>query len=325
MTLISKPVPAKGLPRLFRYLMYALPLLCLSPLFAQPLGERVGPQLPFLTSSARAAAMADAGGAIIDDFSGFGSNPGVLGLIRKSVIDYSTQRVQNGIAFEHLGIAYKTTTLDAIAFSFDILHFGGTDFYTNGDVRKLGYEVRTGLAYGRLLSEGLSTGVNFQALMTTTGPNTVWSFVGDFGFTYTPGKYIRYGLSIKGLGSDYKISAPILQTDVFTSRISKVLALSLVFDYPFADQTQKIVLALQNEKVLGETGLIYKIGIEYIPIWSPGFHMATRLGMLIRERYSEPRFGLGAGYAQFSLDYAYRYSIQDSQPSHLVTLAFSWR
>ncbi len=291
---------------------------------AQLIGQRVGPQFPFLTSTARVAALGDAGSALVDDFSGFASNPGILGLIKQSVIDYSLQRIQKGITFEHLGIAYKTTTLDALAFSLDVLHFGGTDFYTNTEVRNLGFEMRTGLAYGRSLSEAFSMGINLQALMTTTGPNSVWAFVGDIGFAYVPGKYIRYGFFLKGLGSDYNVSSSLLQTDVFTGRIARVFGVGLTIDFPFSDRTKKILVTAQNEKVIGETGLIYKLGVEYFPFWSTSFKGCVRGGFVARESNLEPRFGLGVALSMLSLDYAYGYVKRFSQPSQMITVSFAW-
>jgi hypothetical protein len=228
------------------------------------------------------------------------------------------------MTFEHLGIAYKTTTVDALAFSLDLLHFGGTDFYTNTSVRDLGFEMRTGLAYGRSLSEAFSMGINLQALITTTGPNSVWAFVGDIGFAYVPGKYIRYGLFVKGLGSDYNISSSLLQTDVFTGRITKVMGIGIAIDFPFSDYTKKILVTAQNEKVIGETGLIYKLGMEYFPFWSGSFRGCVRGGFVVRDSYLEPRFGLGVALSRFSLDYAYGYVKRFSQPTQMITVSFGW-
>ncbi len=269
--------------------------------------------------------MADAADPVLDNFSGFGTNPAVLGLLTTSLVDYSFLRVQKGITFEHLGVAYKATRVDGIAFAVDILHFGGTDFYTNASVRNLGYELRTGLGYGREIAEALAIGINVQAITSTTGPNSVWAFGGDFGLAYAPSRYIRYGLSVKGISTDYKVVAPVLRTDVFTPRISRVLALSVAIDYPFADQTEKIVLAFQNEKVVGERGIIFKFGGEYYPFWSAdAFRAAVRGGFVFRGSDLEPRFGLGISYSQFAFDYGYRYTRRYYQPSHMFTLTVKW-
>lgn len=290
----------------------------------QSIGKRVGPQFPFLAGSARLAGLADASSAMTDEFSGFGSNPSTLGMLKKSIADYATQRTQKGITFEHFGLTYKASSVEAISFSFEVLHFGGTDFYTNEDVRKLGYEARTGLAYGRLLAEGLSAGINLQALTSTTGPNSVWAFVGDVGFTYEPGKYIRYALVLKGLGSDYRVPIAMLKTDSYSSRLAKVLALGLAFDFPFDDQRKKLVVAFQNDKILGGESLLYRLGIEYLPFYSQQFRLAYRGGLIVRGIDVEPRFGIGIGYSRLNFDYSYGYIKRDSQPTHTFTLSFSW-
>jgi hypothetical protein len=221
-------------------------------------------------------------------------------------------------------MTYRTTSLDAIAFGIDVLHFGGTDFYTNSTVRNLGYEMRTGLGYGRLLGETFSMGINLQAITTTTGPTSVWAFAGDIGFAYAPGKYIRYGLFVKGISSDYKVSPSLLSTDVFTARIARLIGLSVAIDFPFSERTKKIVVAIQNEKILGEKDIVYKIGIEYFPFWSPTFKAAIRGGLVVRDIEVQPRFGLGIGYSHLSLDYAYAYTRRFNQPSHMLTLSFFW-
>lgn len=305
-------------------LAVALFLIGYAASYAQPVGEKNGPQFPFLTSSARGAGIGDATAALIDDFSGFGSNPGTLGLMKKSVVDYATQRIQQGVTFEHLGLSYKATGVDVIAFGIDILHYGGLDFYSKDTIRKLGFEMRTGIAYSRQLGEQFSLGINLQALTSTTGINTVWGFATDIGFTYAPGKYIRYGAVLKGIGSDYDVPSQILPTDYFDSRIQKVLALGIVIDYPFADRTQKVLVAVQNEKILGEAILIYKLGVEYFPLWSQTIRAGFRTGFVIREPEVQPRLGLGVGYSRFALDYAYSYTRRYSQPSHLFTISFAW-
>lgn len=290
----------------------------------QSIGKRVGPQFPFLAGSARLAGLADASSGVTDEFSGFGSNPSTLGMLKKSIADYATQRVQKGITFEHLGLTYKASSVEAISFSFEVLHFGGTDFYTNEDVRKLGYEARTGLAYGRLLAEGFSAGINLQALTSTTGPNSVWAFAGDVGFMYVPGKYIRYALVLKGLGNDYRVPIAILKTDLQSIRLAKVLSLGLVFDFPFDDQRKKLVVALQNDKILGEQSLLYRLGAEYYPSYSEQFRLAFRGGMIVRGIDIEPRFGLGIGYSQLNFDYSYGYIKRDNQPTQMFTISFYW-
>lgn len=299
--------------------------LYLSTGFSQEIGKRVGPQFPFVSSSTRGASLAGASLAIIDDFSGFGSNPSNLGMLKKSSIDYSIRRIQAGTTFEHLGFVYKATTVEALAFNFEVLHQGGTDFYTDENVRKLGYEARTGIAYGRLLMEDLSAGIDIEAMTSTTGPNSVWAVGGNIGLTYAPGRNIRYALMLRGLGSDYKVPVSLIQTDKYESRISKVLALGLVFDFPFDDHRKTFLLALQNDKILGEKGLLYRIGVEYSFLSfgnSIGFNL--RGGFLIRGLDIAPRCGLGIGVAKVSFEYAYEYLKSKNQPAHSFTFSYKW-
>lgn len=297
----------------------------LSTGLAQELGKRVGPQFLFLSSSTRGASLADASLAIIDDFSGFGSNPSNLGMLKKSSIDYSIHRIQQGVTFEHIGFVYKATSVEAISFNFEVLHQGGADFYTDETVRKLGYEARTGIAYGRLLTEDLSAGIDLQAITSTTGPNSVWALGGNIGLTYAPGRNIRYALMLKGLGSDYKVPASLVQTDRYESRITKVLALGLAFDFPFDDHQKSFLLALQNDKILGEKGLLYRIGVEYSLLsFGNSIRFNFRGGFIIRGLDIAPRCGIGLGVAKVSFDYSYGYLKSKNQPSHSFSLSYKW-
>ncbi|MBI5472055.1 MAG: hypothetical protein HY961_06885 [Ignavibacteriae bacterium] len=291
---------------------------------SQQVGRRVGPQFPFLVSSARLTGMADASIAVVDDFSGFGSNPATLGMMKKSVVDYTNQRVKKGITFEHIGIAYKATPDEAVAFDAEVLHYGGIDFYTKNEVRDLGFEARAGITYGRVLSEGLSAGLSLQALTSTTGTTSVWAFATDIGFTYAPGRYIRYALSLKGLGSDYDVPGGILLADTYSKRLAKVLSIGLAFDYPYDDKEKRLVIAFQNDKVLGEKTLLYRFGIEYTPFYAGILQPSIRGGLVVRGLDVEPRFGLGIQYSQFGVDYGYRYSKREFQPSHVFTFSVDW-
>lgn len=311
----------KSVARILGTLIEAFMLVSLlgEPVAAQTLGERVGAQFPHLTVNARSASLADATVALIDDFSGYWSNPSILGFVRKSSVDYSARRVSKGITLEHLGFVHDVAMTGVFAASFDILHFGGFGSYTNGQIRERGYETRMRISYGRLMTDRLAAGVTLQAYNSTTDMESVWGFSGDIGLAYAPGRYLRYGVSLRGLGSYYNVKAPIVETDVEDKRLPKSLSAGMVLDFPFAEYTQRVVILMENEKIIGEPLLLYRLGVEY----QPASLLALRIGLVFREPEIESRTGIGVVLSKFSVDYAYRYSRRGG-PSHFLTIIYSW-
>jgi hypothetical protein len=289
---------------------------------AQTLGMRVGPQLPYVTPDARSAGLGDASIALIDDFSGNWINPSTMAFSAKSGVNYSAYRISEDAMLQHLGFVVDMGDQNAIAGTFDILHFGGFNYYGNNSIRSRGAEMRTGFSYARRIADGLAAGVSVRLLNSTTDNKTVSAIASDVGVTYAPTRYIRYGFSIRNLGSDYDVtSVQVLQTDVNTKRLSQVIGLGLAFDYPFDEHQQRIVVGMDAEKILGEDFVLYKFGVEYQPVASVLF---MRLGGRLRSSEFEPRVGLGLGVSVLRLDYAYLYSRRDGIPSHIATISASW-
>lgn len=291
---------------------------------AQPVGERVGSQLVHVFTSAYAAAMGDASVAFIETYSGFGSNPATLGFIADSKAEFSSTRLRKGEVFDHIGVVYKPAAKEVLAANFDILHFGGVDFYTDATVRRRGFESRWGVSYGRMVGSALAVGFNLQALNATTDVQSSWGLTTDIGLLYAPSRYIRYGLTLKGLGSSYDVRVPILPTDVNDSRVSKTLAMGLLFDLPSVDREEVFRMAVQNEKIFGEALIIYRVGMEYARVLISDLSLSFRTGFVLRGSEFEPRWGVGVRYSKFSVDYGYRYSRRDAQPSHAFSASVSF-
>lgn len=287
---------------------------------AQPLGERVGPQFPFVSSNARAAGLGDAADVLLGDFSGADANPATLSFLSFSSIDYSFHRINRDVSMQHLGMTLRGATNTGFAASIDVLHYGGFDFYSNNALRERGFEIGGRLGFGVLLGDDLAAGLAVQVFSATTDSDAVWGVAADIGFSYAPGKYHRFGLVFHGLGSEYRVDNPILSPDRTDRRLPRVVSLGVSFDYPLGGTGSRFLTAFQNEKIIGERGILYKFGLEY----KPAAAIALRVGGRIRHSEVEPNVGLGVFAGRIVLDYAYRYSRRDALPSHIVTLGVLW-
>ncbi|MFN0157106.1 MAG: hypothetical protein ACKVRP_03425 [Bacteroidota bacterium] len=291
------------------------------PAAAQPLGERVGPQFPFLSTNARSGALGDASGSLLGSFAGVEVNPATLAFLSASSIDYSFNRISESVSLQHLGGAFMGGAGLGFSAGVDMLHFGDFNFYSDGKLRDLGFEIAGRIGFGMMVGEDLSAGLALQLYNATTDTNAVWGVAGDLGFSYAPAQYYRFGLALRGVGSDYEIGNHVLAPDKEDPKIPRRVVLGVVFEYPIGLRGGKFLAAFENEKILGERGILYKLGVEY----SPATAIAFRVGSKVRGDEIEPSAGLGLGVAGISLDYAYRYSRRDERPSHLITLGVSWR
>jgi hypothetical protein len=294
-------------------------LIC--PVFAagQSLGEKTGPQIVFINPNARASALGEATSAVIDDASGVALNPSILGFVDASFVSYSFMRVYSGVSFQDILLAINTGREDAISMHLGLLHYGGIAFVGDPEVRSRGFELKGAFAYGRKIFDGLSIGASLGFLNSTTDPEDVWAFDGQIGIAYAPMKLVRYAVTLRGLSSDYDVSNPILGTDVQSSSVPKILTMGLMFDYTFAQKSQRLVVVMENEKLLSEPLILYKFGFEY----SLSRFISARLGGRVRGSEFEPRSGLGVDISPFRIDYGYLYSRRDERPSHTVTLSFT--
>jgi hypothetical protein len=283
---------------------------------AQALGRRVGPQFPHVLVNARSVAVADAAIGMVNDNAGVRTNPALLGFQRASYVSFSTAWLQKDISVQQLGVLLNSGRHDAISGHLEVLHFGGLQFYYKDDIRKRGFELRGGFSYGRVISEDLSMGAAVEFLNATTDvePTSAVSF--DIGFAYTPGKYIRAGFSLRGLGTDYRVDAPVLEPDRYDARLPRLLGLGVTFDYPIADRTQRIVIHFQNDKFIGQQGILYRFGMEYYPLLPVGF----RVGLVVRGSEVEPRAGFGLALWVLSFNYAHRFFNSGRSPSHFFTV-----
>lgn len=296
-------------------------LLTFGVAVAQPLGLSVGPQPPHLSRSARAVALGDASAALIDDESGHRENPATLGFLKKGEIGYSFHRLTEGVSLQHIATAAPVGSEAGIALSLSLLHHGNLNFYTDEFERNRGFEFSSSVGYGGIIVDRFGGGVAFEIYNSTTDTTAVWAVAVNAGVAYVPSRLFRFGFAVRGLGSEYKVENAIVQASVQDSRLPRILSLGTAFEYPFGSRGATLMVTFANDKILGEKGILYRIGIEYFT----GSFLTLRTGGVVRQNEFEPRAGIGMTAGSFSIDYGYRYSKRDTRPSHLLTLAMRWQ
>jgi hypothetical protein len=279
-------------------------------------GDRQGRQGPFLSGNARAAGLGDATGALTGGLEGVPSNPAVLAWLNGAHVEYTFHRLSPGTSLQHAGAGFPVGASSAFGIHADVLHFGGFDFLSRSEIRARGFELNGGASYSTMLTDDLAGGLSANVFNATTDADPIWAFAADAGLTYMPGRYHAFGLALRGFGTDYRIEHPVLPPDLPDARPSRTVSLAAVFDYPLDVNGQRLLVAFENDKMIGRRSLLYKAGIEYRPF----FFLALRGGIQVRGNDVEPRGGLGIAIGPLAVDYAYRYHT-GGVPSHVITLS----
>jgi hypothetical protein len=281
---------------------------------AQILGHREGNQMVFLSTSARSVALGDATAALCGEPAGLGVNPALSPFVRGPAVTLSHARLAADLSAQEVAAAFRVGTSFGFGLRVGVAHEGQLQFYTDPDIRSRGLELRAGLSAGVRITRDFSAGLLADLLHATTDADPLWGVSAGAGLAYVPGRFYRFGVSVRGFGPDYDPVNSVLPVDEHSPVVPRILTLSAALDYPLG-ASQKLLLAYQSDKIFGQDGVLFRLGAEY----APAAWVALRAGMNIREAVTEPRAGVGVTVLPLALDYAYRYNRRDG-PAHWVTL-----
>lgn len=313
-------MPSNCRVRLIGFAAILVMVLNINTGHTQVLGERIGPQIPHLSTNARSMSLGDASVALFDGSAESHANPGAIAASGVSSAAYTFNRISPVASLQHLGVTLAVGKSEAISLETDILHYGEFDFYTKPELRARGFEFTGAFAYAWSVADDLFAGIQARIWNSTTDSDPVTAGSASLGLAYAPGKYYRFGFALHGLGSDYPVRNPVVQEDVYSPRIPKSAVLGVVLDYPIGGGDDKLVASYQNDKLIGHRGVLYRMGLEYQLAGIAGF----RIGAVVRGRELEPRAGFGITTETIALDYAYQYSRRDGRPSHVTTMLVFW-
>ena len=254
-----------------------------------------------LPTSARAAGMGDAFGAMGEDLTTFEFNPAGLVQLDVPQILLTHNNWIQGVALEHFSIGMPLDSGSGIALSFDYLNLGSVDSYflfgntpvPNGSFNPDGYKI--GLGYGLALNGNFDAGLvvkYFQQNIDTS----YGELAGDFGLmAHGLIPRMSLGLSVENIGDQLQGSSLPVEFKA---------ALAYKTD-PF--QLNAFNLALDANFDLAQTeAAVINAGVEY---WYDGT-LALRAGDQISEGQLATgldglSLGAGVNLGDFELDYAF--------------------
>ena len=175
------------------------------------------------------------------------------------------------------------------------------------------------VAYSILLTPKWSAGIGQTLSKVENDLESYTTTSTLIGMQYHPDPSLSYGITFRGIGRE---STFLMQSDAITelgtASIAQELEIGGSFRYPVDFSPNKMVLSLASTKEFGQSGLLFKGGLE---LWATPW-LALRGGFLVRTRTNEdgPRFGMGLKGSWIWLDYGVAYSNRRNETQHQMTL-----
>jgi hypothetical protein len=274
--------------------------------------NEAGIRLPL--PGARAAGLADAYAAEVSDAAVMYWNPASAPFLDHSavILDHYHES-QTGVMNDVVATSVHVTDEDAITLGGDLSHLGYLASSRSSGLRAIQSGLHLG--YARILYPGVSVGLTATANYIDLQENRRWTSSWMAGLTYFPSPEISYGLVFR----DVVHGAQVEQSSVAVrEELPRRLEMGISMRYPVSRARRIVTISLGNEKFFGESGLLYKGGVELYPI--P--FLALRWGYLAGPDIAEPRYGLGVRTEAVQLDFAISPKRDDVQFQQ-VTLSVS--
>ena len=179
-----------------------------------------------------------------------------------------------------------------MAMSLGISHRGYLTDSRNGRVMGYGGDI----AIGQEVSAHLAIGALLSVKQSVSNVSVVSAIASTFGVLYAPSPEISYTAVFNGAGSGIRYGSNADSPDTSCSTSSDSMR------FPSAASMRKpfLLLALSNEKIIGEHGLVYRGGIEVLP----SDFLALRFGYGSGAETNTIAFGVGLAISGVRVDYA---------------------
>ncbi|MEX2396288.1 MAG: hypothetical protein WD491_04640 [Balneolales bacterium] len=189
-------------------------------------------------------------------------------------------------------------------------------------------------SYAVAVLPSFSIGAGASGSYGTTGDDSNWTLASNFGVYYTPTSSLSYGISYSGLGSGLehlgdgllyvssdKPTTDKHRTDLLLNKMPHRLEIGATMRFPTISREPDFSLSFANEKIFGESGMVYKAGLEIYP----GNHMALRGGYIHSPFADGVRLGFGLFLGKLTVDYAFSQAIVGLEGnSHLLGLSLGF-
>lgn len=273
----------------------------------------------FTQTSAIGARAEGLGGAYVSDpydVSAMYWNPGALVYIQQpSVMLNHSMDVSNRLMTESAALPLRSTRQDMIAIGVTVNHRGyvGGDFTGDFSLIQYGYDI----AYAREVIPTLSLGGRVGVQYGISESSNLWAAAASVGVFYSPSQEVSYGASFSGLGSVIRYEWDGYTATVGPTNAPHSLQIGATMRFPAPIKESFLLVAIANEKIFGQDGLLYKGGVELFPVK----YLALRVGYVFKPGASAARYGLGFRAGRFHIDYGISPS-QESNQNYNFAVAF---
>jgi hypothetical protein len=274
-------------------------IVCLG--LVQPCGAQTAQEY-FTRTDGIGARAEGLGGAYVSDpydVSVMYWNPGgLLYLQHPSItINHSTD-LSSRLMTENVAFPLRSSRMDVIAVGATVNHRGyvGHDFSEDFRLIQYGYD----LAYAREVVPTLSFGGRIGVQYGTSGSSNLWAASTSFGLFYSPTQEVSYGASVSGLGSDIVYTFDGSGVAISPTNAPRSLQVGAMMRFPAPVKESVLLVAIANEKIFGEDGLLYRGGVELFPVKN----ISLRVGYLYKPgSIAAARYGIGLEAGRIHFDY----------------------
>ncbi len=254
--------------------------------------------IPTSDLGARNVALGNANMSEAHDISCMYENPAaIVFLQRPSVLLNHTQgnysAMQENLAFP---VVYDRSQM--VAFAAQLFSVGELAKSQAGTRYAIGYT----LTYARKMTSSISLGGSVSFLRGFVPHQSSASAASyTLGFDYIPNPDVSYGLALGGLGTTVDFVNGGAGVAAIQSISPRVLEGGAEMRFPTESSLRPayLILALAAEKIIGQSGVDYKGGIEFLPI----SFLALRLGYIAGPTVHELRYGIGLREGPFAVDF----------------------
>ncbi len=270
--------------------------------------------------NARSASLADAGISDPYDVNIMYLNPGALTNLSSSsiILNHSQEKSINGKT-ESVAMPIRIGPNDVLAIGLMANHTGYTEENVTPEFKIIQYGYN--IAYSRQIVPSVSVGTEIGVRYARSQTSSVWSVRSSLGFFYSPSQEISYGVTYNGIGNGVGYTFDGVSTLLYSTSPPRSLQAGLSMHFPSDFQERVLTCVISNEKVFGQSGIIYKGGIEYFIFR----FFALRAGYKVAETNKIGIFGCGIKTEPIKIDFSVSPAKSSAQAMFISLSLKFWR
>lgn len=270
--------------------------------------------------NARSASLADAGISDPYDVNIMYLNPGALTNLSSTsiILNHSQEKSINGKT-DGVAMPIRLGLNDVMAIGLVVNHTGYTKENLKPEFKIIQYGYN--IAYSRQIVPSVSLGTEIGVRYTHSQTSSVWSVRSSLGFFYSPSQEISYGISYNGIGNGVGYTFDGVSTLLYSTSPPRSLQAGLSMHFPSDFQERVLTCVISNEKVFGQSGIIYKGGIEYFLFR----FFALRAGYTVAETNKNGTFGCGIKTEPIKIDFSISPSKSSTQAMFISFSLKFWK